>query len=262
MSKVELVAFFEKALIEHGFESAHFEACQLADACNDRQKAEEMLSRRLSGEPLQYILGEWEFYGITLKVGDGVLIPRQDTETVVETAVGLLKGTEAPTVFDLCAGSGCIGIAMQKQTGAKVKFFEKSREALGYLKLNVSSTKTDGEILETDVLNGPPVELIGTADMVISNPPYIRSDVVPTLGKEVGYEPKMALDGGKDGLVFYREIAKNWKKALKKGGCLVFETGFDQRQAVMEILKTEGYAGVTSKKDLCGNDRVVYGKIQ
>ena len=259
MTRQELKAYFYERLKTEGVESARFESEQLGSYTNP-EHAEQTLKRRLSGEPLQYILGEWDFFGITLKVGEGVLIPRADTETVAERAIELLKGLKNPIVFDLCAGSGCIGIALSKFAGAKVSFFEKSPKALEYLSHNVTSTNTNAEIFEADVLLPPENEFFGTADMIISNPPYIKSGVIPSLSKEVGFEPKMALDGGDDGLVFYRSIAKNWKRVLKKNGYLVFEIGFDQEKEVIEILKAEGYSEVTSGKDLCGNPRVVYGK--
>ena len=259
MTKSELYEFFFKELKNAGLESARFEAKELSEN-TDPLNAEETLKRRLSGEPLQYILGEWEFFGITLKVGDGVLIPRADTETAAETGINLLKGIKNPTVFDLCAGSGCIGITLSKFAGATVNFFEKSPKALDYLKYNVKSTNANGEIFEADVLLPPNERFYGTADMIISNPPYIRSDVVPQLQREVQFEPKMALDGGNDGLIFYRTIARKWKNVLKKGGFLVFEIGYDQETEVSDILKAEGYAQVTSLKDLGNNPRVVYGK--
>lgn len=258
MTTAELKSFFKEGLKKAGIESADFEAEQLAQY-TDPERREQTLRRRLSGEPLQYILGEWDFYGITLKVGEGVLIPRPDTETVAERAIKLLKGNEKPLVYDLCAGSGCIGIALAKFGGAKVKFFEKSEKALKYLKVNVESTNTNGEIIVCDVLEEPNEDLI-EADLIISNPPYIKSGVMPSLQREVQFEPKMALDGGEDGLIFYRTIANKWKKKIKKGGYLVFEIGFDQMAEVTEILKMQGYSDVTAEKDLCGNYRVVYGK--
>ncbi len=259
MTKHELKQFFYDNLSKAGVESAAFEAGQLAEFTEPIKK-EQTLNRRLNGEPLQYILGEWEFYGITLSVGEGVLIPRADTETVVETALTVLKGIKNPTVFDLCAGSGCIGIAVAKHSDAEVKFFEKSAEALYFLTKNVKATGISGEIINADVLSCPDQSLYGLADVIVSNPPYIRSDVVPTLSKEVGFEPKMALDGGEDGLIFYRFIAKHWKKMLKPDGYLVFEIGFDQAEEVSQIMQDEGFFEVTVKKDLCGNNRVVYGK--
>ena len=258
MTTSQLKRFFLENLQKAGIESADFEAEQLA-RYTDPEKREETLRRRLNGEPLQYILGEWEFFGITLSVGDGVLIPRADTETVVERAIKLLKGTEKPLVYDLCAGSGCIGIAVAKFTGASLKFFEKSPKALKYLKANVESTGTNGEITVCDVLEEPD-EGLPEADLIISNPPYIKSDVIPSLQREVQFEPKMALDGGEDGLIFYRTIAKKWKKKIKKGGYLVFEIGFDQAKEVTEILQNEGYSEVKAERDLTGNHRVVYGK--
>ncbi len=259
MTKQELKRFFYENLAKAGVESALFEAGQLAEF-TDPEKRDETLKRRLGGEPLQYILGEWEFYGITLSVGDGVLIPRPDTETAVDTALSLLKGKKEAIVYDLCAGSGCIGIAVAKHSGAKVKFFEKSLDAIKYLAKNIETTATNGEIINTDVLIAPEKRLYNTADMIISNPPYIRSDVVPTLSKEVHREPKMALDGGEDGLIFYRFIASKWKHVIKKDGYLVFEIGFDQADEVKQIMENEGFSCVTVKKDLGGNNRVVYGK--
>ena len=261
MTKQELIKHIESELSKNGFESAHFEAQQLAAQCRNLEHAEELLKRRLRHEPLQYILGEWEFYGITLKVGDGVLIPRQDTETVAETAINLLSDTQNPTVFDLCAGSGCLGLAIEKHAGAKVNFFEKSEKALRFLEENLKLTNSCGQIFKTDVLMPPPEEFYGVADMIFSNPPYIRSCVMPTLEKEVRLEPQMALDGGEDGLMFYRTIAKLWKPALKKGGYLVFEIGFDQQAQVEHILKSEGFEDIKAIRDLCGNFRVIIGKF-
>ena len=258
MTTHQLKSFFKENLEKAGIESAYFEAEQLAKY-TDPEECEQTLCRRLEGEPLQYILGEWDFYGITLKVGEGVLIPRPDTETVAERAIKLLKGSEKPLVYDLCAGSGCIGIALAKFAGANVKFFEKSEKALKYLKENVELTDTNGEITVCDVLEEPSEDL-PEADLIISNPPYIKSCVMPSLQREVQFEPKMALDGGEDGLVFYRTIAKLWKKKIKKGGHLVFEIGYDQMEEVTSILKNEGYSDVAAEKDLCGNYRVVYGK--
>ena len=261
MTKQELVVYIESALTKSGFKSAHFEAEQLAAVCQNQSHAEKLLKRRLSHEPLQYILGEWEFYGITLKLGEGVLIPRQDTETVAETAINLLKGTRNPIVFDLCAGSGCLGIAIEKHTGAKVNFFEKSEKALKFLEENLKLTNSCGRIFGADILMPPPKEFYDTADMIVSNPPYIRSKVIPTLEKEVHFEPNIALDGGEDGLVFYRSIAKEWKPVLKKGGYLVFEIGFDQSDEVQNILENEGYKTIQAIRDLCGKFRVIIGKI-
>lgn len=269
MTKSELIKAVADRLSAAGLEASRFEATQIVEfalgkggtvTAEVQQKAEVMLDRRLNREPLQYILGEWEFYGLPFKVGEGVLIPRPDTETVVETAVQLIKGKQNPTVFDLCAGSGCIGITLARLTDANVKMFEKSSGALAFLSANVKLNDVAVEVYEYDVLGEP---FCGdTADMIICNPPYIRSEVVETLEPEVKCEPKMALDGGKDGLHFYRHIAGVWKTALKKDGWLVFEIGFDQAGEVTKIMQDEGYSDIQVIKDFGGNDRVVLGNIR
>ncbi len=268
MTKQELIGKIAKTLREAGFEAARFEATQMVEfllgdggsvTAETERQAEEFVNRRLEREPLQYILGEWEFYGLPFFVGKGVLIPRPDTETVVETAIKLLKGKQKPTVFDLCAGSGCIGITLAHYTDANVKMFEKSIDALQYIFKNIKLNGVEPEVYECDVLGEPPLK--DTADLIISNPPYIRSKVIETLEPEVKCEPIMALDGGEDGLIFYRHIAKVWKKSLCKGGWLVFEIGFDQAESVTKIMQDEGFCDVEVVKDLGGNERVVLGHI-
>ena len=268
MTKQELIVKFTKTLSEAGFESARFEATQIVEfllgdggkiTAETERQADELVNRRLDREPLQYILGEWEFYGLPFYVGKGVLIPRPDTETVVETAINLLKGKQNPTVFDLCAGSGCIGITLAHYTDANVKLFEKSVDALLYIFKNIKLNGVEAEVYECDVLGEPPLK--DTADLIISNPPYIKADVLETLEPEVKREPIMALDGGEDGLIFYRHIAKCWKKSLNKGGWLLFEIGFDQAEDVTKIMQDEGFSDVQVIKDLGKNNRVVLGHI-
>lgn len=247
-----------------GIGSAEFEAGQIVSAVlplgdGADAAAEEMLQKRLSGQPLQYILGEWEFFGLPFKVGPGVLIPRPDTELAVETALKLLKETKDPKVLDVCAGSGCIGIALAVHGGAEVTFLEKSREAIGFLQKNLELNSVKGEITRLDVLQSPDFGTEDTVDLIVSNPPYIKSEVIPSLSPEVRCEPKMALDGGEDGLIFYREIAKKAKTALKVKGHLVFEIGFDQADEVTAILKAEGFENIETIKDYGGNNRVVCG---
>lgn len=268
MTKQELIEKIAKILGEAGFESARFEATQIVESLlgdggsvtdEIEHKAEELVNRRLEREPLQYILGEWEFYGLPFYVGKGVLIPRSDTETAVETAIKLLDGKQNPTVFDLCAGSGCIGITLAHYTDANVRLFEKSPEALQYIFKNIKLNGVEPQVYECDVLGEPP--LTDTADLIISNPPYIKTEVIETLEPEVKCEPKLALDGGEDGLIFYRHIARVWKKSLKPSGWLVFEIGFDQAESVTKIMQDEGYCDITVIKDLGKNNRVVLGHI-
>ncbi len=268
MTKQELIEKIAKTLREAGLEAARFEATQIVEfllgdggsvTAETERQAEELVNRRLEREPLQYILGEWEFCGLPFCVGKGVLIPRPDTETVVETAIKLLKGKQNPTVFDLCAGSGCIGITLAHYTDANVKLFEKSVDALQFIFKNIKLNGVEAEVYECDVLDEPP--LLELADLIISNPPYIKSEVIETLEPEVKCEPIMALDGGEDGLIFYRHISKAWKKSLCKGGWLVFEIGFDQAESVTKIMQDEGFCDVKVIKDLGGNNRVVLGHI-
>ncbi len=268
MTKSDLIKSIAKKLSVAGIESARFEATQIVeflldDGCSVtaeiEQKAECLADRRLHREPLQYILGEWEFYGLPFCVGEGVLIPRPDTETAVETAIKLLKAKQKPTVFDLCAGSGCIGITLAHYTDSNVTLFEKSPEALEFIFKNIKLNGVEAQVYECDVLGEPP--LSKKADLIISNPPYIRSDVIETLEPEVKCEPRLALDGGEDGLLFYRHIAKVWKKSLNEGGWLVFEIGFDQAESVTKIMQDEGFCEIEVVKDLSGNNRVVFGKM-
>ena len=268
MTKEQLVKRVAETLKQNGFESYKFEAKEIVDsACGNVlsfdevtpeqvKSAEQKLNLRLENEPLQYILGEWEFYGLPFKVGKGVLIPRQDTETLVEIALPLVKGG-CKKVLDLCAGSGCIGITLAKLGNAEVTMVEKSDDALHYLKQNVELNKVNVTVKQYDVLTEP---FEGTVDMIVSNPPYIRSDVVETLSEDVKKEPKMALDGGLDGLKFYRHIATEWKPVLKSGGYLIFEIGFDQGEQVQKILQNAGFDEVTCIKDLCDNPRVAIGR--
>ncbi len=272
MTKYEIIKSTAKALEANGVESSDFEAKELVNSVlgnalldfkvtpEQEDAIQAALNKRLERIPLQYILGEWEFYGLPVKVGPGVLIPRPDTEALVEQALKIINSTEKKKVFDLCAGSGCIGIALAHYGKAEVTFFEKSEKALGYLKDNLSLNNIKAEVLQCDVLTMPPYGK--TADMIVSNPPYIRSKVIEALEPEVKNEPKMALDGGDDGLIFYRHIAKNWKSALTNGGAMLFEIGFDQAEEVTDIMQNEGFFGVRVVKDLAGNDRVVIGYKQ
>lgn len=217
--------------------------------------------RRLDREPLQYILGEWEFYGLPFKVGKGVLIPRPDTETVTCCALKLIStmGRGRHTVYDLCAGSGCIGISIAKHTDISLFPVEKSNEAVGFLKENLLINGVDAPVTVGDVLDGSIVPE-NAADIIVCNPPYIESGVLPTLEPELMFEPKTALDGGDDGLFFYRSITPLWKPALKPGGYIVYEIGFDQAESVKDILEKNGFCDIITVKDAGKITRVVYGR--
>jgi release factor glutamine methyltransferase len=217
-------------------------------AIKNNSDLQTLLKRRESGEPLQYILGEWEFYGYTFKVGKGVLIPRPETEFLVDLA----KEFKPKIVYDLCAGTGCVGVALSKETGCQVIAVEISDEAIKYLKQN----KTDKiKIIKGDVLN-PDFGII-PADAILVNPPYLTEQEMLELQTEVTHEPQIALYGGTDGLDFYRIIIEKWKNYLKESGLLAFEVGHGQAQAVSEIMRSNGFTpGI--KKDYSNIDRIIY----
>lgn len=234
-------------------------------------KALMLLERRLNGEPLQYLLGEWEFYGLPFKVGKGVLIPRPDTEVLVETVLDrfMKLGKLDPEIVDLCSGSGSIAVAIQKNLPkSKVTAVELSSDAFPYLTENIRRNGVNVKIMKGDVLNG---ELLNNfadpedhgefrkIDCIVSNPPYLTEKEMGELSPEVKCEPETALYGGADGLKFYRVIACLWKEILREGGLLAFEIGYEQGEAVSDILEKSGYTDIKIIKDLGGNDRVVIG---
>lgn len=223
------------------------------------EKALGYAERRLQHDPLQYILGKWEFYGREFYVGEGVLIPRPETELLIDTAIVELKGKVNPVCYDLCSGSGCIGITVSKELkDSRVYLLEKSESAFTYLEKNVAFNAADNcKSVIGDIFADCPFE--EKADIILSNPPYITSEVIPTLQPEVQKEPLMALDGGKDGLVFYRRIAEGWVSSLKPDGIIAVEIGEDQGESVSSIFK-ERFSDVRIIKDFSGNDRVVVAK--
>ena len=206
--------------------------------------------------PLQYILGNWGFYKYKFKVGVGVLIPRNDTEILVETASEFLKDKKNPQVLDLCAGSGCIGISLAKDyPDAAVVMVEKFEEAARYIKQNIELNEAYNTLLLMgDVLEG---EGSGEYDLIVSNPPYIPKTELSLMNEETKFEPETALLCEGDGLEFYRVIAEKYKASLKNGGMLAFEVGFSQAQSVCDILKQNGYSDIRTVKDYNGTDRVV-----
>ena len=179
-----------------------------------------LAERRAAREPLQYLLGEWDFMDFTLKVGRGVLCPRADSEVVCETAIELLKDAEAPVVYDLCAGTGCLGLGIARHLpGAAVTCVEKSADAWPYLTANVAGT--DVQAVQDDILTYYNKLPSGGADLIISNPPYLTAEEMAHLMPETAREPAMALDGGADGLDFYRLLTAHYRDALGPGGWLV-----------------------------------------
>lgn len=225
---------------------------------------DEMLERRLRGEPLAYILGEWEFYGITLEVNPDVLIPRQDTEIIVERALCMLDGIKSPNVLDLCCGSGAIGIAiLSKNSDATCTFADISEAALRVCRVNIEKNILGNRavIITADALEPAPTD-IGKFDMIVCNPPYISSDEMLTLPVDVaGFEPHDALYGGYDGLSFYRAISYGYRSALKDNGVIIYECGAYQGFEVEEILKKAGYRNTARHLDLNKIERAVSARV-
>ncbi len=228
---------------------------------------EAALKRLLSGEPLAYVLGEWEFYGLPLRVTPDVLIPRDDTCAVAELAIRqALFLQQDPRILDLCCGSGCIGLAIASRVkDAKITLADLSREALTIAKENVALNKFTGRVrcLQADALQ-PPTPFIGKYDLIVSNPPYITGQEMKELPNSVkDFEPHMALFGGEDGLDFYRAIARNYRAALKPGGYLCFEFGMGQGDDVCCILEENGYTILERTRDYNDRERAVlaqYGR--
>ncbi|MBR6502467.1 MAG: peptide chain release factor N(5)-glutamine methyltransferase [Clostridia bacterium] len=217
-----------------------------------------IIKQRLIRYPLQYIIGRWNFFGREYFVGPGVLIPRSDTETLIDVCLESLKDKQTPRVLDLCAGSGCIGITIKGEVGeSDVTLVEKYEEALNYTIKNALHNNADVRIIKGDVLETQGAD--GLYDLIVSNPPYITDEDMKTLQPEVKFEPATALEGGEDGLIFYRHIAKEYKKYIAPNGTLAFEVGMGEAEAVADILKQNGYQNVGVRKDYCDVDRVVFG---
>ncbi|MCD7771347.1 MAG: peptide chain release factor N(5)-glutamine methyltransferase [Oscillospiraceae bacterium] len=221
-----------------------------------------MLHRRLSGEPLQYIVGRWDFYRSEFSVGEGVLIPRQDTETLVESAYKLVKDIPSPKIIDLCSGTGCIAITLSELLpDSEVHAVEFYDDAYSYLEKNIAEHGNCVIPHKLDVLDESSAGQFTGFDLITCNPPYLTSEDMQGLQKEVTHEPETALYGGNDGLDFYRAIPTIWKSSLSPGGYIAFEIGASQGEAVKSILKSAGYQDVRIIRDLCGKDRTVIAKI-
>ena len=272
-----------RALYRAGVEQAQLEARELLCFAADKTREQflrdlqlyasdgvwarfrELMARRLAGEPVAYIIGEWEFYGLTLDICRDVLIPRSDTETLVERALEHLKDRTGPVrVLDLCAGSGCIGLAVAHHyPNAAVVLADWSEDALRVCRQNIRRCGMSGQVsaARVNALEAPPA-LLSEFDLILSNPPYIPTADLAGLDVSVqDYEPHMALDGGEDGLDFYRAIAAKWKNALNDGGMLIFEIGYDQAPQVEYILAANGYGEIQTFQDPGDHWRVVEGKV-
>lgn len=225
------------------------------DADKWQSQYEEILKQRMKRKPLEYITEETEFMGIPFYVNEHVLIPRQDTECLVEQVLPLVKGKD---VLDMCTGSGCIGVSLSVLGDChSVTMSDLSKEALAVAKRNATSNQVTATFIQGDLFEA----ITQSYDVIVSNPPYIPSEEVMKLMPEVkDYEPLMALDGTKDGLHFYRRIVEESNKYLRLGGWLCFEIGYDQGLSVSSLMEEAGYERVSIKKDLAGMDRIVMGR--
>ena len=222
-------------------------------------------ARRLAGEPVAYITGDWEFYGLPMKVTKDVLIPRSDTELLVDLVKQALTGYKMDArVLDLCCGSGCITCAVGHELPAtKLVAVDLSASALEICRANVNLNRLSTRVicLQADATASPPLG-IGNFDVIVSNPPYIPSKEIATLDTSVkDYEPIWALDGGKDGLRFYKSIIKYWKTLLRPDGLLIFEVGEGQAEKVAELLMAAGFTSTSVHQDTRGTDRAVVGRM-
>lgn len=209
------------------------------------------------GMPIQYINNKAYFMGLEIYVDENVLIPRCDTEILVEEIIKIVKKDSLIKILDLCTGSGAIAISLKKYlNNIEIIASDISDKALMVAKKNASKIGVDVKFIESDLFNN----INGKFDLIVSNPPYIKKSVIPSLDKQVRNEPILALDGGKDGLDFYRKISYDAKRFLNNNGYLCFEIGYDQRKEVEDILLQNGYINIYSKKDYGGNDRIVICK--
>lgn len=253
LSLVNFVTGFDRlSLIAHG-------DTELSKAKEDLLFS--LVHKRISHIPLQYILGSWSFYGFDFAVGDGVLIPRDDTEVVVNLCLDFLKNRTDKKVIDLCAGSGAISIALSKLAYADVTAIELSDKAFGFLKKNIKSNNANVKAVKDDILECYSDFGDNKYDLIVSNPPYIKSEDIRTLQEEVQFEPKMALDGGTSGFDFYESIIDNWSVKLKNGGALAFELGEEQAQYVSDLMKFKGFSDIHTEFDLGGVQRAIIGTM-
>ncbi len=219
------------------------------------------VSKRVQGMPLQYLIGKWEFYGLEFLTLPGVLIPRGDTELLIDHALPLLRQMERPRILDLCCGSGCIGLTLAKLVPqADVTLVDISAVAMDATRRNAALLGVEERchFVQGDILlAGTNYFPDNTFDMLLSNPPYIKSADLPTLSPEVRHEPMEALDGGMDGLRFYRAIAADWTTPLKNGGQIILEAGYDTTADVAKLLEEHPFTQIATHKDLGQNDRMI-----
>ncbi len=265
-----------KTLTEAGCDSPEFDAQQLVSYCFGMNKTQLLLNsgnpvddiklihfddcvkRRSNHEPLQYILGMWDFHKFSFKVGEGVLIPRPETEILVDFAVEKIQKSQCEVVFDLCCGSGCVGLSVAKLfPTVKVFCVDISDKAIEYTQKNKELLCADNvTVVKKDVLDVTGFLGLPKPDLILSNPPYIKTEEIKTLQPEIAFEPVLALDGGDDGLVFYRALCENWFPFINKGGSMAMECGEDQAKDILSMFVNKAQKARIIK-DASGIERVV-----
>ena len=262
---IEDYVFEAKQIIKH---ITGFNSVQILSSYNNKltqfqeNNLTAIIHQREIRYPLQYIFGEWDFYGRSFCVGTGVLVPRADTETVIDKSLEYLKNTEKPKILDLCAGSGCIGITLGMEVPeAEVLMIEKYPEAFRYTLKNIERNKADNvRALMGDIFERAGAE--GEYDLIVSNPPYIPQAQMSEISPETAFEPETALLADDNGMEFYKAIIDGYSACLKKGGMLIFEVGIGESEIVAELLENAGYHNIEIKKDLNHIDRAVSGIME
>ena len=265
-----------KSLTEAGCDSPEFDAQHLVSFCLGMNKTQLLLNSgtpiedgklyifedcvkiRSNHEPLQYIIGMWDFHRFSFKVGEGVLIPRPETELLVEFAAEKIQKNDFKVVYDLCCGSGCIGLTVAKLIPTiKVICVDLSDKAIEYTTMNKELLGVDNvTIVKADVLDSVGFLGLPRPDIILSNPPYIKTEEIKTLQPEIAFEPFMALDGGDVVLVFYRALSENWFTYINKGGYIAMEIGEEQGKDVLSLFLNKAEKARVIK-DASGLDRVV-----
>ncbi len=265
---IEDFTFDTMCIFEHCFGVNRLELINKGNDLTTKEKEEEffnLINQRVNRRPLQYIIGESNFMGNKFMVSEGVLIPRDDTEVLVREVINILGDTPSPKILDLCSGSGAIAISLAKLIkGSEVIALELSEKAYFYLNKNIELNGTNNvKPLILDVLKKNEEDKIeGNFDVIVSNPPYIKTQEIETLQEEVRREPHIALDGGTDGLVFYRAIRDLWANKLKRRGSICVEVGIGQSKDVINIFSKLNPVSIYSLKDINNIDRVVSLKIE
>lgn len=234
----------EKIMISvFGKDRKELSLCYREEAPDRSSEIEAIIKRRKSGEPLSYILGKTDFFGLSLNVSNACLTPRADTEVICEKAIEFLKNKKCADVLDICTGSGCIALAVAANTDSRVDALDISEKAIEIAEKNAKETFLQDRVRFSicDVLSDDFLKITQKYDLIISNPPYIPTKDIENLSEEVKKEPISALDGGEDGLVFYRRFSETLPNILKKGGKIIFEIGYDQKEDMENLISKYGY---------------------